>query len=52
VYAPSQVQEFHADLKKAGGFVQYVYDIDPAGLANTEIYTRLTEKFLDMVSGG
>jgi len=52
IYSPTQVMEFHADLKNAGGFVKYVYGIDAAGLTNPEIYKLLTEKFLDMVGRG
>lgn len=49
IYSPSEIKEFHADLRNAGGFVKYVYDIDPAGLSNTEIYKKLTEKYLSML---
>ncbi len=48
IYSPSQVMEFHAALKQAGGFIKNVYGINPAGLDNTELYKQLTEKFLAM----
>ena len=50
IYPPSAISEFHADLRKAGGFVNYVYDINPEGLSNAEIYKSLTEKFLSELS--
>lgn len=46
IYSPSEIKEFHTDLRNAGGFVKYVYDIDPDGLTNPEIYKQLTEKYL------
>jgi len=52
IYSPAEIMEFHADLRKAGGFVNYVYGIDATGLANAEIYQQLTEKFISMVSTG
>ena len=48
IYAPNEIQEFHADLKKVG-FAKYVYDIDTTGLSNTEVYTQLTEKYLSFL---
>jgi carbonic anhydrase/acetyltransferase-like protein (isoleucine patch superfamily) len=46
VYSPAEIPQFHADLKKTG-FVKYVYEIDTAGLSNSEIYVQLTEKYLN-----
>lgn len=46
IYSSSEIKEFHTDLRNAGGFVKYVYDIDPSGLSNSEIYRQLTEKYL------
>ena len=46
IYSPAEINDFHAELRKTG-FVKFVYDIDTTGLFNTEIYTKLTEKFLD-----
>jgi len=51
IYAPGETMAFHNDLKNAGGFVQYVYGINPAGLPNAEVYKLLTERFLTMVQG-
>jgi len=48
IYAPTEIQEFHADLKKVG-FAKYVYGIDTTGLSNTEVYTQLTDKFLSFL---
>jgi UDP-3-O-[3-hydroxymyristoyl] glucosamine N-acyltransferase len=48
IYAPTEIQEFHADLKKVG-FAKYVYDIDTTGLSNTEVYTQLTDKYLSFL---
>jgi carbonic anhydrase/acetyltransferase-like protein (isoleucine patch superfamily) len=49
IYAPFEIQAFHADLKNVG-FVKYAYGIDTTGLSNTEIYTRLTEKYLSFLA--
>ena len=49
IYSPSEIQEFHAELKKLG-FAKYVYDIDTTGLCNSEIYTQLTEKYLSLLA--
>ncbi|WP_158798720.1 gamma carbonic anhydrase family protein [Pedobacter sp. L105] len=48
IYPPSEIQDFHADLKKVG-FAKYVYGIDTTGLSNTEVYTQLTDKFLSFL---
>jgi len=48
VYGPTEIQEFHADLKKVG-FAKYVYGIDTTGLSNTEVYTQLTDKYLSFL---
>ncbi len=45
IYAPTEIEEFHADLKKVG-FAKYVYGIDTTGLSNKEVYTQLTNKYL------
>jgi carbonic anhydrase/acetyltransferase-like protein (isoleucine patch superfamily) len=45
IYSPAEILNFHAELKKTG-FVKYVYDIETAGLSNSQIYKQLTEKFL------
>ncbi|MBF2707995.1 gamma carbonic anhydrase family protein [Flavobacterium soyangense] len=45
IYAPSEIGDFHQALKQIG-FVKYVYDIDTSGLSNSEIYKKMTAKFL------
>ncbi len=49
IYTPEETMAFHTALTKAGGFVHYVYGIDPTGLANAEVYKQLTVRFLRMV---
>ena len=45
IYSPSEIEDFHLDLKQVG-FAKYVYEIDTIGLSNSDIYKKMTSKFL------
>jgi carbonic anhydrase/acetyltransferase-like protein (isoleucine patch superfamily) len=45
IYCPSDIGNFHLELKKIG-FAKYVYDIDTIDLSNSDIYKKMTAKFL------
>lgn len=45
IYSPSEIGDFHLELKQIG-FAKYVYDIDTSGLSNSDIYKKMTGKFL------
>ena len=48
IYPPTELDKLHEELKKTG-FVKYVYDIDTAGLSNSEVYTRMTNLIIQRV---